>query len=199
MRCIALILLSGVTLAGLSAAPLNDLDRSYALSALHASRKQFLDAVAGLNQAQLNYKPGPDRRSIAEIAEHVALSEETIFQGAMAALQQPAREPLAQAHALDEKIIATVPDRAHKLQAPAALVPHHAFATTADAVAAFKKLRDQHIAYVRDTNDALREHIVRNPVLGQADALHLILLMSAHTERHVEQILEVKAAPGFPQ
>ena len=53
--------------------------------------------------------------------------------------------------------------------------------------------------YKRQTQDPLREHFFKHPVLGDLDAYQWILLISAHTERHVNQILEVKASPGFPK
>jgi hypothetical protein len=49
-------------------------DREFAMSHLHASRKIFLDAVAGLTPEQWNYKPSPDRWSAAECAEHITVS-----------------------------------------------------------------------------------------------------------------------------
>src|SRR5438045_3372548 len=52
-------------------------ERERAMSELHATRKQFLDSVAGLSDAQWNFKPAPDVRSVAEVAEHIAVSEDT--------------------------------------------------------------------------------------------------------------------------
>src|SRR5260370_40137078 len=43
-------------------------DRDRLLSALHATRKQILDAVTGLTPAQWNFKPGPDPCSIPEVS-----------------------------------------------------------------------------------------------------------------------------------
>ena len=39
-------------------------ERDFAMSSLHASRKLFLDAIAGLSDAQWKFKPAPDRWSI---------------------------------------------------------------------------------------------------------------------------------------
>ena len=54
-------------------------ERERAMSELHATRKQFLDSVAGLSDAQWNFKPSPDVWSVAEVAEHIAISEDMIF------------------------------------------------------------------------------------------------------------------------
>ncbi len=169
------------------------------MSALHASRKMFLDSVAGLSEAQLNFKPSPEKWSISEVAEHIALSEQFIFGASEGALKSPEREKMADPGKMDQKILAAIPDRTVKATAPEPLRPHNQFKTAADAIAAFKASRDAHIKYLSETQDALREHFYKNPVFGDIDAYQWILFMSAHTERHVAQILEVKASPGFPQ
>src|SRR5712672_1484573 len=58
---------------------LTQVERERAMSELHATRKQFLDSVAGLSDAQWNFKPSPDVWSVAEVAEHIAVSEDTIL------------------------------------------------------------------------------------------------------------------------
>jgi hypothetical protein len=189
----------GISLFSVSAEPISKGDREFGMNALNASRKLFLDSVAGLSEAQLNFKPAPEKWSIAEVAEHIALSEDYIFQASGEALKAPAREKMADPGKVDEKILAAIPDRSVKATAPEPLRPHNQFKTTADAVAAFTTSRDAHINYLSETQDALREHYFKNPVFGDLDALQWILFMSAHTQRHVAQINEVKASPGFPQ
>ena len=199
MRILSCLLLAGVSLLPLSAEPISTGDREFGMSALHASRKLFLDSVAGLSDAQWNFKPAPEKWSIAEVAEHIALSEDFIYKAADGALKSPAREKMADPGTMDEKILAALPDRSVKASAPEPLRPQNRFKSMAEAVAAFKSSRDVHIKYLEETQDALREHFFKNPWLGDLDAFQWILYMSAHTERHVKQILEVKASPGFPQ
>src|ERR1700719_3894038 len=77
MRTLPLLLL---TTCGLFASDtLSQHERDFAMSHMHASRKLFLDAVAGLTPEQWNFKPGPDRWSVAECAEHITISEDVIF------------------------------------------------------------------------------------------------------------------------
>jgi hypothetical protein len=198
MRSLSCTLLIGISLLPLSAEPISKGDREFGMSALHASRKLFLDSVAGLSDAQLNFKPAPEKWSIAEVAAHIALSESFIFQAVDSALKSPAREKTADPAKMDEKILAAIPDRSVKSTAPEPLRPNNQFKSAAEAVAAFKSLRDAHIKYLSETQDPLREHFLKSPALGDLDAFQMILFMSAHTERHVAQILEVKASPGFP-
>src|SRR5258708_13503571 len=62
----------------ISAETLTQTERDFAMSQLHASRKLFLDSIAGLTPEQLNFKAGPNRWSIAECSEHIAVSEDFI-------------------------------------------------------------------------------------------------------------------------
>ncbi len=79
MRSLCCTLLIGISLLPLYAEPISKGDREFGMSALHASRKLFLDSVAGLSDAQLNFKPAPEKWSIAEVAEHIALARTVHF------------------------------------------------------------------------------------------------------------------------
>ena len=177
-------------------------DRDFAMSNLHATRKLFLDSVAGLTPAQWNFKSAPDRWSIAECAEHIALAEDGISASAKATLKSPAEPDKAlrgnEARARDQKIIDAVVDRSHKAQAPEPLRPKHKFATPQEAVEHFRQARDANIDYIEKTSDDLRSHFAPSP-LGPIDGYDWFLFMSAHTERHTNQIKEVKADPNFPK
>src|SRR5580698_5962697 len=73
------ILILTMALAPAFAASLSQADRDRAIAELTASRQQFLDSVAGLSAAQWNFKPDEKTWSVAECAEHIALSEDLIF------------------------------------------------------------------------------------------------------------------------
>ncbi|MBV8816791.1 MAG: DinB family protein [Acidobacteriaceae bacterium] len=180
---------------------LNQHDREYAMSQLHATRKLFLDAVAGLTPEQWNFKAAPDRWSIAECAEHIALSEDFISGMVLnQLLKSPANpEKRAEVKVTDEQIATLMTDRSAKFKAPEPIAPKRKWENPADAVAEFKRSRDEHIAYIETTQDDLRNHFLRHPAMGMLDAYQWILLMSGHTERHTLQILEVKADPKFPK
>jgi hypothetical protein len=49
-----------------------------------------------------------------------------------------------------------------------------------------------------NTQEDMRNHVINFP-LGMMDAYQLVLLMSAHTNRHTQQIKEVMADPNFPK
>lgn len=176
-------------------------ERERAMSELHATRKLFLDSVAGLSPAQWNFKPAPEVWSVAECAEHIALSEDRLYELVTQRLMKSPAEPekKAEVKGKDELILEKTIDRSQKFQAPEMLRPTHQWAGKADLIAHFKESRDRNIAYVENTQDNLREHFVAHPAFKLLDGYQWILLISAHSHRHTLQIEEVKANPNFPK
>jgi hypothetical protein len=197
-RWIALSILSA---SCLSAQALTQSERDYAMSELQASRKMFLDSVAGLTPAQWTFKASPERWSIAECAEHITVSEDFIFNLVPnQVMKTPATpEKREAAKAKDETIVKLVTDRSHKAQAPEPIKPTHRWDSMDAMIDDFKTRRDRNIAYVETTRDALRDHFFPHPMLGPLDGYQWILLLSAHSERHTAQILEVKADANYPK
>lgn len=199
-RTITRVMFGTLALATAFAAPIEQGERDRAMSHLHATRKLFLDAVAGLSDAQWNFKPSPERWSVAECAEHIALSEDSLFKMQQQVMKSPAApEKKAAAKGKDELIPRILPDRSVKAQAPEFLQPKHRWPDRESLLAHFKESRDRNIAYIQTTDDDLRSHFMEHPLLKTIDAYQVMLLISAHSERHTAQINEVKADPNFPK
>ncbi len=198
-----------VTVAGLACLssgafagePLEQGRRDFAMSNLHASRKMFLDATANLTPAQWSFKAAPDKWSIAECAEHISVSEDYIWGLVDKLVAGPPSDPelVAKTKGKDEMLVKMVPNREQKFQAPEPIQPKKLLADPTEYITRFKASRDKHIAYVDTTKDSLRDRVSPHPAAGPLDAYQWILLVSGHTERHVLQILEVKADPNFPK
>jgi hypothetical protein len=54
------------------------------------------------------------------------------------------------------------------------------------------------LEYVRQATDNLHHHFAPLGALGDLDGYQWLLLLASHTERHVAQMDEVKAHPGYP-
>lgn len=181
------------------AEPLTRGERDRAMSELHATRKLFLDAIAGLSPAQWNFKPAPEVWSIAEVAEHIALSEPAMMDWAKGTLARPT-EPGAKATRKDEEVLNLFADRSQKAQAPKSLVPARKFANAEAVAADFRQRRAATIAYVDQTQDDLRAHLTPpQGGFGGIDTYQLLLGIAGHTHRHIAQINEVKANPKYPK
>ncbi len=176
-------------------------ERDAALKSLQATHDAFLASIAGLSEKQWRFKPAPDRWSAAEVSEHIAVAESSIFgivrQKFMAGPAMP--EKRAAVKVTDEQVLKMVPDRTHKAQAPEFLRPTGRWANREEVTHAFEEARKATMDYVRTTQDDLRDHFGPHPVFGLLDSYQWILFISAHSERHTKQIEEVKADPNFPK
>ena len=176
-----------------------DADRTRALEYLEKTRAGVMESTKGLSEAQINFKPAPDRWSVAEVAEHIAAAEDYLFgmvkEKAMTAPPRPAGEDVK---AIDDFVIAAIPDRSHKAQAPEPLKPTNRFASLDGALKHFNESRDKTEDFMK-TGQGLRDHAIDSPLGKKLDPYEWILFIAAHSERHTKQILEVKADPNFPK
>ena len=188
-----------VTAAAPAAAQMNTAqDRDKAAAYLEETRAKFLKSIEGVTDAQWTFKPSPAAWSIAEVAEHIAISESTILtliQEKM--LTGPPPKPGDTAD--DEKVIAMLVDRSSKFQAPEMLKPANKYATKDALVKDFNAARDKTIEFVKTTKEDLRAHATPHPVLKSLDTHQWVLLIGGHSARHTLQIEEVKTAAGYPK
>jgi hypothetical protein len=174
-------------------------DRAKGVAYLEKTRDGVVEATKGLTEAQWKFKAGPDRWSVAETLEHIALAEDYIFglvkDKVMTAPPGAADRDIAK---IDAGVMAMIPDRSHKAQAPPPLVPTGKW-TPAESLDHFLKSRAVTIEFMKTTPD-LRAHVTdQNPLGMPLDAYEFLLLISAHSERHTKQILEVEADPNYPK
>ena len=190
----ALLWLGGATFGQ----TLTSADREKGVRYLEQTRDAVVAATKGLSEAQMKFKAGPDRWSVAETLEHIATAEDYIFQGiANQFMKSPAGAADRDTAKLDAMVLALVPDRSHKAEAPAPLVPKSQMAPS-ETLDLFLKRRARTIQYLQSTPD-LRAHVADSPIGQPLDGYEWLLFIGAHSERHTKQILEVKADPNFPK
>jgi hypothetical protein len=178
---------------------LSDTERSYLIEQLEQSRKAMLASIDGLTDSQWKFKPAANVWSVQECAEHIVLAESYIFEGSQQILKTPAVDRPEKSNSdVDHILVTRVQDRSQKATAPEPLVPGRKFSTPSDAAKAFTIARDKTIAYVKSTQDDLRNHVGPGPA-GPMDAYQFLLLLSAHSARHTAQIREVEASSGYPK
>jgi len=180
--------------------PLTKKERKDAIELLKSTENDLLQEVKGLSEAQLKYKPAPDRWSVEECVIHIATTEQMLWEATDAGIRQPANpEKRAEIKMTDEQVVKGVEDRSTKRQTFDKLKPENSpFKTMNEALASLKSSREKLTDYVKSTSDDLRSHVLTMP-FGSLDAYQMILFMAAHNGRHTLQIREVKADPGFPK
>lgn len=173
-------------------------EKERAIQYLESSKKGVLESVKGLSDAQWNFKAGPDRWSIAQVMEHIAAAEDFIRgMDAEQVMKAPA-VPDRDLKKTDDAVVAMIPDRSHKAQAPEPLVPTNRFGSAEGSVRHFIESRAKTEDFVK-TTAGLRDHAADSPLGMKLDGYEFVLLIAAHSERHTKQILEVKADPNYPK
>src|SRR5215469_10655216 len=111
-------------------------EREKAVKYLEQTRANVLKATKGLSEAQWNFKPAPDRWSVAEVLEHIAAAEDMLRgmtqEQVMKSIAVPARDA-AETKKADEAVLAMIPDRSHKAQVPEPLRPTNRFGSALEA------------------------------------------------------------------
>ncbi len=178
---------------------LTEAERKFAVEEMTKTQNHLLNDINGLSEAQLNFKSSPDSWSIAECTEHIAISENNIFGLLQETLKTPADSTKrSEVKMSDEQILKIMVDRSHKVKTQEAFEPTGRFGSFENIVSEFNKKRSENIAFVKNTDEDLRNHFTQLP-FGTTDAFQILLFMSAHTERHVLQIEEVMANENFPK
>lgn len=187
-----------VVLSGAEAQTLSQADLDRGLQYLETTKKNIIDATRGLSEAQWNFKSSPFKWSIAQVVEHIAVTEDLLRQIAEGQIKTAPPVPDRDFKKTDERVLEVVPDRSRKFQAPEQLRPKNQFGSPEATLKHFLESRAKTVELLKTTPD-LRAHVVDGGQLGKIDAYERILFIGAHSERHTKQLLEVKADPKFPK
>jgi len=180
--------------------PLTDKERKDALDLLSKTEQGVFSSLLGLSEAQLNFKPAPDRWSISDCVKHIAASEKGLWMMVSGNLKQPANpDKRSLIKVTDEQVVQMIESREKKVKTMAPLEPQNTgYKSLADAMSSFYIERGKLIEFVSTTNDDLRDHVVTLPP-GSFDCYQMVLFIAAHSNRHTQQIEEVRTDPNFPK
>lgn len=199
---------------------ISDSDRSYLPAHLSMTREFVMDATQNLLRDQWTFKPTDARWSIAQCIDHLARTEDSVLTMVRERLMK-ASEPitpfpsLTRLPAIKEKpqrlpvladalLIRAMTDRTPAFATPAEsrppveVAPRRSIEDPRSAVDHFLRIRAATLEYVRNTQDDLRGHFGYSrldgyyPQLKFHDGYQWLLRMSAHTERHLMRIQELK-------
>lgn len=168
------------------------------------TRIGLIEATHGLTDAQWNFKPAADRWSIAEILEHVVMTQELVLGPVRARLAAAPPAPADHDPAeVDALIVGKFPNRIAKFQGPPVLHPTGS-CTPAEALARLDANCIRLAEYL--DSPGLRQHATDSMPLKAIsggkfqvmDGYQWGLGIAAHTERHTHQIQEVKEDAGYP-
>lgn len=163
---------------------------------LRAGTRAYLDALAAVPDLGWDWRPGPDRWSVAEATEHVTAVLRDVHHLAIAGFG--AAPPLPEDRRItDEFLVRLLADRSRPRPAPEPVRPTGRWSTRAEMLEVFAASRDGLIQWASTAGD-LRRLIAPHPLLGPLDGAQWILFAAAHTARHARQVTEITASPGYP-
>jgi hypothetical protein len=177
---------------------ITDKERETALALLARSRTAVLNAVEGVTEDQARWKPLPERWSILEYVEHLAVSDDALVALVKRSLESPAHPETEEERRAREQKIRETPVPRGVNRAPEGLKPVARFDSLKDAVAAFLAARERTVEYARSTTDDLRSHFAPHPVLGSMDAYQWLCGNARHAESHAGHVMEIRGMADFP-
>ena len=192
LLAVGLLVVSGALPA--AGAPLTTTERQRLVAHLEMTESWLVDEVSGLSPAQLQFRPAPETWSIIEVLDHLMVAEPVYWQDLRKAMSGP--PSLRKGSATDADMLWYGVDRTARQKAVAAEAPKGQLRDARTGLDAVRMLRSQMLQYARTTKDDLRGHLVARE---GSDAYQWLLLISAHAQRHILQIREVKADPRFPE
>jgi hypothetical protein len=179
---------------------LTDKERKDAVEQLAKTEQGVFNSLKGLSDAQLNFKPAPDRWSISDCVKHIATTEMFLWKMTDSVLKQPADAAKRSAVKMtDDQVLQMIESRAQKIKTSPPLEPQNSsFKSCPDALSSFYDSRKMLTDFVTTTSVDMRDHVVTLP-FASFDSYQMILFIAAHSNRHTQQIEEVKADPNFPK
>ncbi len=167
---------------------------------LQQSFSKLEQVVSNLSTEQWHYKPVDSVWSIAEISEHLEKSEKALFGLVSTQLvnSEPQPEKEQDISGKTQEIMSAITSRDHRLKTRPDLEPTGKYKNPQQFLDSFKQLRESSISYATSTEDELRHHFIPFGPLGDLDGYQILMFMSGHLERHIQQIEEVMSDPEYP-
>jgi hypothetical protein len=168
---------------------------------MEKAHARFTTSITGLTEAQENFRPAPDRWTIAENVEHISIVNSGFLRLTHKLLKRAEADPkpaIADLELLPVTMTENGELKPGKWSAPETVLPQGGV-RVADAMAKNRSVIDD-LINLRPRLELvdLSGQSWRHPFLGELNLYQWLLLLGEHEERHRLQIEAVKASFGFP-
>ena len=175
-------------------------NRKYLIDNLSRTRDSIIAETKNLSQAQWNFKESPDRWSINQIVEHLAIWETLLQREISQALVAGPRPELNKESRTDSAVVGFLmeenPHIATEYTKPFTFTVPMGLNDGKNNLTWLLKLRNEGINYVDSTTADLRAYFLRP---GRGNVHQVFITIFAHTERHLRQIRKVKLDAKYPK
>lgn len=162
---------------------------------------RFVSSVTNLTKTQENFRPAPDRWTIAENVEHISTVNNGFLRLTYKLLKQAEADPKPVKTDLQLPSLTMTDDgklKPGKWEAPEMVRPKGEV-SAADSIEKNRQtINDLFALKSRLEAVDLSELSWPHPILGQLSLYQWFLLLGEHEERHRLQIEAIKLSPGFP-
>jgi hypothetical protein len=174
-------------------------DRSYLVDNLHRSIDQLNEATRNLTDAQWNFKPGPDKWSINQVVEHIAIWELVLQRDISLALYDPPKPELTKTSWPDSSALGFImegkPHYSLDYTKPFSFTIPMGLNEGSQNLLWLQKMRKEDSDFVKNTKQDLRAYYRS----GGSESVHVLyILIFGHADRHLRQIKKIKEDAAFP-
>ncbi|MFN8357495.1 MAG: DinB family protein [Spirosomataceae bacterium] len=196
---IGLLLVMGFTITWAQETPKfwTETDRQYTLDNMKRTRDELIKETENLSPAQWNFHESPDRWSIAEIVEHLALWE-IIWsrEVSISSRNKPAPELIASSRPdsyYHEFIMEETPHTSPDISRPSGFIEGK------NNLAFFLRNQAINLKFVETTQADLRAIFELTNTPNPRNIHQVLIFQWGHIDRHLRQIRKVKAHPNYPK
>ena len=199
------VILSGcfcLVLTGLIAQKLwTENDRSYLLENLIRTKDLLVKETQGLSEKQWNFKESPDKWSIKEVVEHIAIWELLLQARISNSLAKGVKPELAATAVADsiflDFIMEEKPHVSTDYTKPFTYTLPMGLNSGKTNMSWLLKMRNESIEWLKTATEDLRLY---PQFPADKKSLHQVYItLFGHSERHYRQIMKIKAHPDFPK
>ena len=167
---------------------------------LAETRDRLLRGTRGLTREQLDYKPAPDRWSVAENLEHLTIAENRVLHSRIEEVLRGPADPAKRSawEGREEALMEVVVKRDPRFQAPEFVQPTGQWSHE-ELFRQLEAARGRTMEFAATTNAGLRKYFFPHPVFGELDCYQWLLIAGSHFDRHRLQIEEIVADANFPR
>jgi hypothetical protein len=189
-----LVILTAAAAAPLSAEPMKQEERQRLVAHFEMTEAWLVSELEGLSPAQVKFRAAPDKWSIMDVVEHLAVAEPQYWKTFQDGLAAPVTTEAPKV--TDAAILWYGIDRTERNKTGEARVPKGRYDNVLASLGEFRKLRATMVDTAKTSQEDLRGHKLPG---GSQDCYQWFLMISTHSQRHILQIREIKADPGYPK
>jgi hypothetical protein len=175
-------------------------DRNYLVDNLTRTRDLIITETAHLTKEQWNFKESPDRWSISEVTEHIAIWELLLDHEVSRALSGGLQPELNKNAKPDSVYLGFIleekPHISIEYTRPFTYTLPMGLNEGKNNITWFLKLRNESIDYLKTAKEDLRSYYLK---ASRPNIHQVYITIFGHSERHFRQIIKIKSNANYPK